>query len=185
MLNSPRLQPLGSQTVKQNRRASIHLILSYLILSYLILSYLILSYLILSYPISSLLFSSHLISSHLISSHLISSHLISSHLISSHLISSHLISSHLISSHLNSSHLISSYLILSCKNLGELMSKLFDATGENFHPTRYRQVVETACCRNLSRSARNTLCEEQKHSSVIVRVRYQNQQSRKVGDSAH
>ncbi|CAH3042258.1 unnamed protein product, partial [Porites lobata] len=62
--------------------------------------------------------------------------------------------------------------------LGELMSKLlFDATGKYVHSTRYRQIVETASCRQLVQS---TISEDQKHSSVIVRVHYQKQRSREV-----
>lgn len=70
--------------------------------------------------------------------------------------------------------------------LGELMSKLvFDATGKYVHPTRYRQIVETASCRNLSSSAQNTISEDQKHSSVVARVHYQKQRSREVASKAH
>ena len=65
--------------------------------------------------------------------------------------------------------------------LGELMSKLvFDATGKYVHPTRYRQIVETASCKQLSNSAQSTISEDQKHSSVVARVHYQKQRSREV-----
>ena len=70
--------------------------------------------------------------------------------------------------------------------LGELMSKLvFDATGKYFHPTRYRQIVKTASCRQLSSSAQSTISEDQKHSSVVARVHYQKQRSREVASKAH
>ena len=70
--------------------------------------------------------------------------------------------------------------------LGELMSKLvFDATGKYVHPTRYRQIVETASCRQLSSSAQSTISEDQKHSSVVARVHYQKQRSREVASKAH
>ena len=70
--------------------------------------------------------------------------------------------------------------------LGELMSKLvFDATGKYVHPTRYRQIVETASSRQLSSSAQSTISEDQEHSSVVARVHYQKQQSRVVASKAH
>ena len=60
------------------------------------------------------------------------------------------------------------------QKLGGLMSKLvFDATGKCVHPTRYRQIVETASSRQLSSSAQSTISEDQKHSSVVARVHYQ------------
>ena len=65
--------------------------------------------------------------------------------------------------------------------LGELVSKLvFDATGKYVHPTRYRQIVETASTRHLSSTAQSTITEDQKHSSVVARVHYQKQRSREV-----
>ena len=63
--------------------------------------------------------------------------------------------------------------------LGELMSKLvFDATGKYVHPTRYRQIVETASSRQLSSTVQSTISEDQKHSSVVARVHYQKKRSR-------
>ena len=56
--------------------------------------------------------------------------------------------------------------------LGELMSKLvFDAIGNYVHPTRYRQIVETASFRNLSSSAQNMSSEKQKHSSIVATIK--------------
>ncbi|CAH3165112.1 unnamed protein product, partial [Porites evermanni] len=70
--------------------------------------------------------------------------------------------------------------------LGELISKLvFDATGRYVPPTRYRQIVETASCRQLSSSAHSTIFEDEKNSSVDARVHYQKQRSRKVASKAH
>ena len=70
--------------------------------------------------------------------------------------------------------------------LGELMSKLvFDATGKYVNPTRYRQIVETASCKQLSSSVQSTISEDQKHSSVVARVHYQKQRSREVASKAH
>ena len=64
--------------------------------------------------------------------------------------------------------------------LGELMSKLvFKATAKYVHPTRYRQIVENASCRQLSYSAQSTITKDQKHSSVVTRVHYQKQRGRK------
>ena len=49
------------------------------------------------------------------------------------------------------------------------MSKLvFDATGKYVHPTRYRQIVETASSTKLSSSAQNAISEDQKHSSFVA-----------------
>ena len=70
--------------------------------------------------------------------------------------------------------------------LGELMSKLFfDATGKYVHPTRYREIVETASTRHLSSTAQSRITEDQKHSSVVARVHYQKQRSREVASKAH
>ena len=72
------------------------------------------------------------------------------------------------------------------QKLGGLMSKLvFDATGKYVHPTRYRQIVETASSRQLSSSAQSTISEDQKHSSVVARVHYQKQRSREMASKAH
>ena len=71
------------------------------------------------------------------------------------------------------------------QKLGGLMSKLvFDATGKYVHPTRYRQIVETASSRQLSSSAQSTISEDQKHSSVVARVHYQKQRSCEVASKA-
>ena len=70
--------------------------------------------------------------------------------------------------------------------LGELMSKLvFDAIGKYVHPTRYRQIVETASSKKLSSTAQGTISEDQKHSSVVARVHYQKQRSREIATKAH
>ena len=70
--------------------------------------------------------------------------------------------------------------------LGELMSKLvFDAIGKYVHPTRYRQIVETASSKKLSSNAQGTISEDQKHSSVVARVHYQKQRSREIATKAH
>ena len=70
--------------------------------------------------------------------------------------------------------------------LGESMSKLvFDATSKHVHPTRYRQIVETASSKHLSSSAQSTISEDQKHSSVVARAHYQKQRSHEVATKAH
>jgi hypothetical protein len=70
--------------------------------------------------------------------------------------------------------------------LGESMSKLvFDATGKYVHPTRYRQIVETASSKKLDGSAQSAISEDQKHSSVVAKVHYQKQRSRDVATEAH
>ena len=66
------------------------------------------------------------------------------------------------------------------------MSKLvFDATDKYVHPTRYRQIVETASSRQLSSSAQSTISGDQKHSSVVARVHYQKKRSREVASKAN
>ena len=66
------------------------------------------------------------------------------------------------------------------------MSKsVFDATGKYVHPTRNRQIVETASSRTLSSSAQDAISEDQKHSSVVARVHYQKRRSREVASKAH
>ena len=53
--------------------------------------------------------------------------------------------------------------------LGELVSKLvFDATGKYVHPTRYRQIVETASTRHLSSTAQSTITEDQKVNTALL-----------------
>ena len=70
--------------------------------------------------------------------------------------------------------------------LGELMSKLvFNATGKYVHPTRYRQIVETASTRHLSSTVQSTIPEDQKHSSAVAKLHYQKQRSREVASKAH
>ena len=70
--------------------------------------------------------------------------------------------------------------------LGELMSKLvLNATGKYVHPTRYRQIVETASSRQLSSSAQSTISEDQKHRSVVARVHCQKHRSHEVASKAY
>ena len=66
------------------------------------------------------------------------------------------------------------------------MSKLaFDAKDKYVHPTRYRQIVDTASSKQLSSSAQSTISEDQKYNSVVARVHYQKQRSREVASKAH
>ncbi|KAL9982723.1 hypothetical protein ACROYT_G004806 [Oculina patagonica] len=59
--------------------------------------------------------------------------------------------------------------------LGETMSKLvFDAIGKYIHPTRYRQIVETQSLNQLTSEEQRFLSEDQKHSSVVAKVHYNN-----------
>ena len=70
--------------------------------------------------------------------------------------------------------------------LEELMSELvFDARDKYVHPTRYRQIVETASSKQLSSSAQSTISEDQKYSSVVARVHHQKERSREVASKAH
>ena len=62
---------------------------------------------------------------------------------------------------------------------------MFDATGKYVHPTRYRQIVETASSRTLSSSAQDAISEDKKHISVVTKVHYQKRWSREVASKAH
>ena len=54
------------------------------------------------------------------------------------------------------------------------------AIGKYIHPTRYRQIVETASADRLSRSEQEIISEDQKHSSDVAKVHYKKKQSRIV-----
>ena len=70
--------------------------------------------------------------------------------------------------------------------IGQLTSKMvFDATGKYIHPTRYRQIVETASHDKLNDKEQDAISEDQKHSSVVAKVHYQKQRSREVATRAH
>ena len=70
--------------------------------------------------------------------------------------------------------------------IGQLMSKLvFDATGKYIHPTRYRQIVETASRKHLDTHEQGMITEDQKHSSVVAKVHYQKRRSREIATKAH
>ena len=70
--------------------------------------------------------------------------------------------------------------------IGQLMSKLvFDATGKYIHPTRYRQIIETASRQQLDSHEQDTISEDQKHSSVVAKVHYQKHRSREIATKAH
>lgn len=65
--------------------------------------------------------------------------------------------------------------------IGQLMSKMvFDATGKYIHPTRYRQIVETASHDKLTDNEQGAITEDQKHSSVVARVHYQKRRSARL-----
>ncbi|XP_066930255.1 uncharacterized protein [Clytia hemisphaerica] len=54
------------------------------------------------------------------------------------------------------------------------------AIGKYIHPTRYRQIVETASADRLSKSEQEIISEDQKHSSDVAKVHYKKKQSRIV-----
>ena len=63
----------------------------------------------------------------------------------------------------------------------DLMRKLvYDAIGKYIHPTRYRQIIETASSHKLSPHEQFWLSEDQKHSSTVARVHYKKLRSRDV-----
>ena len=70
---------------------------------------------------------------------------------------------------------------LQFSKLTDLMSKLvYDAIGKYIHPTRYRQIIETASSHKLSPHEQFWLSEDQKHSSTVARVHYKKLRSRDV-----
>ena len=54
------------------------------------------------------------------------------------------------------------------------------AIGKYIHPTRYRQIVETASAERLTREEQEIISEDQKHSSTVAKVYYKKKQSRQV-----
>ena len=62
---------------------------------------------------------------------------------------------------------------------------VFDATGKYIHPTRYRQIVETASHQQLTSNEQGMISEDQKHSSMVAKVHYQKRRSREVATKAH
>lgn len=54
------------------------------------------------------------------------------------------------------------------------------AIGKYIHPTRYRQIIETASADRLSHSEQEIVSEDQKHSSEVAKVHYKKKQSRIV-----
>ena len=78
------------------------------------------------------------------------------------------------------------YLLISCsgnqyQSLTTAMTMLVhEAIGKYIHPTRYRQIVETASAELLSREEQELISEDQKHSSQVAKVYYKKKQSRNV-----
>ena len=70
--------------------------------------------------------------------------------------------------------------------LGDVVSKLvFDAIGKYVHLMCYCQIVETQSLNLLTSKEQSILSEDQKHSSAVVKVHYQNQRSCQVAVRAH
>ena len=57
---------------------------------------------------------------------------------------------------------------------------VYQAIGKYIHPTRYRQVVETASAEKLSVEEQKRLSEDQKHTSHVAQVYYQKIRSRVI-----
>ena len=78
------------------------------------------------------------------------------------------------------------YLLLSStgrqyQSLTTAMTMLVhEAIGKYIHPTRYRQIVETASADRLTREEQETISEDQKHSSTVAKIYYKKKQSRNV-----
>ena len=57
---------------------------------------------------------------------------------------------------------------------------VFEATGKYIHPTRYRQTIETQSAEFLLPKEQKWISEDQKQSSNVARVHYQEKRSREV-----
>ena len=57
---------------------------------------------------------------------------------------------------------------------------VYQAIGKYIHPTRYRQIVETASAERLTREEQEVVSEDQKHSSTVAKMHYRKKQSRTV-----
>ena len=57
---------------------------------------------------------------------------------------------------------------------------MFQAIGKYIHPTRYRQIIEAESVSKLELEEQRVVSEDQKHSSNVVRVHYQELRSRNV-----
>ena len=65
--------------------------------------------------------------------------------------------------------------------LTEALGKLgFDAIGKYINPTRYRQIIETKSSNCLDNEEQEWISEDQKHSSHVARICYQNKRCRNV-----
>ena len=65
--------------------------------------------------------------------------------------------------------------------LTEALGKLvFDVIGKYMNPTRYRQIIETESSNCLDNEEQEWISEDQKHSSHMARMCYQNKRSRNV-----
>ena len=70
--------------------------------------------------------------------------------------------------------------------LSNLMSKLvYDSIGKYVHPTRLRQIIETESSICLDRLEQEVISEDQKHSSVVAKVRYKKRRSLDIVTKAH
>ena len=78
------------------------------------------------------------------------------------------------------------YLLLNsngkmCTNLCHSMIILvYAAIGKHIHPTRYRQIIETASSENLNIEEQAIISKDQKHSSNIAEVSYKKRLSREI-----
>ena len=81
--------------------------------------------------------------------------------------------------------------LLICKNgsqlanLGDVFGRMvYQAIGKYVNPTRYRQIIETASSDFLSIKDQSLISLDQKHTSNVAKVHYQNKQSREVAQKA-
>ena len=65
--------------------------------------------------------------------------------------------------------------------LTEIFGKIvYQAIGKYIHPTRYRQIIETASASNLSMEEQRVVSANQKHTSHVAQVHYQKLRSRDI-----
>lgn len=71
------------------------------------------------------------------------------------------------------------------KKISDIFARMvFLAIGKYIHPTRYRQIIETASIENLCPEDQEKVSRDQKHSSHVAKVHYQKLSSRKVAEEA-
>ena len=71
-------------------------------------------------------------------------------------------------------------MVLSAITLNAMCKLVYQAIGKYIHPTRYRQIIETESAKKLSLEDQKSISLYQKHSSLVARIYYQKNTSRRV-----